>query len=111
LAQSRITAKPFRFSPLSILASDAPSLRKSSGLSRAKTEGKSTQSDLTNVVATGLWPVRLGAAFYTKENGPQDRGYGGYRLILIRSKPPLMARIVRTAKPSIDIRFLRLTGA
>jgi hypothetical protein len=29
--------------------------------------------------ATGLWPVQLGAAFYTKENGPQGRGYsGGY---------------------------------
>jgi hypothetical protein len=40
-----------------------------------------------------LWPVRLGAAFYTKENAPQGRGSSGYRVILIRSKPPLMANL------------------
>jgi len=49
--------------------------------------------------------------FYTKENGPQGRGYSGYSLILIRSKPPLMARIVCTTKPLISVRFLRLTRA
>ena len=36
-----ITAKPFRLLPLSILASDAPSLRTSSELGPPKTEGKS----------------------------------------------------------------------
>jgi hypothetical protein len=50
-------------------------------------------SDFTNVVATGspqdesvrcadLRPVGLGAAFHTKENGPQGRGYNGYGFLL-----------------------------
>jgi hypothetical protein len=39
-------------------------------------------SDFTNVVATGLRPVGLGAAFHTKEDGPQGRGYSGYSFLL-----------------------------
>jgi len=31
-------------------------------------------SDLIDVVATGLWPVRVGIVF-TQEDGPQGRGY------------------------------------
>ena len=31
---------------------------------------------LTNVVATGLWPVHLSCGF-CKANGPQGRGYSG----------------------------------
>ena len=36
----------------------------------------------TNVVATGLRPVGLGAAFHTKEDGSQGRGYSGYSFLL-----------------------------
>ena len=64
-----------------------------------------------SVRCADLWPVRLRAAFYTKEDGPQGRGYSGYCLTLIRSKPPLMARILCTTQPSISVRFLRLAGA
>jgi hypothetical protein len=31
----------------------------------------------SNAVATGLWPVGLGASFSHPENGPQGRGYRG----------------------------------
>jgi hypothetical protein len=42
-------------------------------------------SDLIDVVATGLWPVRVGIVF-TQEDGPQGRGYSGaYSGILFKS--------------------------
>ena len=37
-------------------------------------EAQKRYSDLINVVATGLWPVRVGIVF-TQEDGPQGRGY------------------------------------
>ena len=33
------------------------------------------QDDFMNLVATGLWPVRVGAAFSHEAIGPQGRGY------------------------------------
>src|SRR4029077_11533915 len=35
-------------------------------------------SDLINVVATGLWPVHLGALFHSKGDAPEARGYNGF---------------------------------
>jgi hypothetical protein len=32
-------------------------------------------SDFINVVATGVWPVRMGSTFDVTTDGPRGRGY------------------------------------